>query len=430
MRFGWIITPKYLIIITFALSLNEVYSQNERTIEIDSCYKWARHHYPLLKQNEWLSQAEQLNHTNVGKQYLPQINIGAQATYQSDVTKLPINIPNMVIPELSKDQYKIYAELTQTLTGAFTIRQQQIVAQSQYAIEQQKNEVELYKVYDQIQKLYFGILLNQNQEYQTLIIKKDLDLTQQQIESSVREGLLAASELLVLKAESVKLEQRLTELKYNRIVYFKMLSIVTGQTLDEQTVLTNPKDLRLQSENNRPELSLFDYQKANFLNQSGLINRRKIPLIQGFAQFGYGRPGMNMLSNDFGTYFIGGLRLNWNLGQFYTSGKEHELVQINRNMMDTQKETFEQNIDAAAQQFYVDIDKYERLLQQDDQLIQIRTEIKNAYQSKLTLGAVLSNDYIEQSNALDQALQSKLLHQTQKLIAQHQLAYLMGQIQP
>src|SRR5690606_38930183 len=97
--------------------------------------------------------------TNASKSYLPQINMGGQASYQSDVTQIPVSLPNMDIPSISKDQYKLYGEVSQPITDLFTIRHQKDLINTQAAAEQHKTAVELYQLKDRINQLYFGILL-------------------------------------------------------------------------------------------------------------------------------------------------------------------------------------------------------------------------------------------------------------------------------
>ena len=41
-----------------------------------------------------------------------------------------------------------------------------------------------------------------------------------------------------------------------------------------------------------------------------------MPRLGFFVQGGYGRPGLNVLKNQFDTYYPGGLRLSWALSDF------------------------------------------------------------------------------------------------------------------
>ena len=66
-----------------------------------------------------------------------------------------------------------------------------------------------------------------------------------------------------------------------------------------------------------------------------------------------------------------------------------------------------------------DITKWEHLIKSDDEIITLRTRIKNTSLAQLEYGVINSNDYLREVNAEDQAKQNRLLHETQLLMAQY-----------
>src|SRR4051812_3525846 len=104
-----------LILLSFRIS-----SQQAKSLTIEQCYQLAKANYPLVKQMALIEKTKEYSVENAGKGYLPQININGQATYQSDVTKIPVSLPGVNIPTLSKSQYKLYGEINQLLTDGFT----------------------------------------------------------------------------------------------------------------------------------------------------------------------------------------------------------------------------------------------------------------------------------------------------------------------
>ena len=111
---------------------------------------------------------------NASKTWLPQINILGQATYQSDVTQLPIKLPNATVEPLSQDQYKVFADINQTIFDGGMISNQKKIAELQSQTEIQKNEVELEKLKDRINQLFFGIIQTDEQINQLDLSKSDL----------------------------------------------------------------------------------------------------------------------------------------------------------------------------------------------------------------------------------------------------------------
>jgi hypothetical protein len=80
----------------------------------------------------------------------------------------------MDIPTISKDQYRLYGEVSQSITDLFTVKDQKEYINTNSEIETQKTEVELYKLRERINNLYFGILLIDAQIQQTELLKKDI----------------------------------------------------------------------------------------------------------------------------------------------------------------------------------------------------------------------------------------------------------------
>ena len=409
---------KHLFFIIGILGL--AFSANAQTpdpITLEECYNLARRNYPLVKQQELIQKSKEYSIENISKAYLPQLAINGQATYQSEVTEIPVKLPNTIIPALSKDQYKIYAEVNQTVFDGGVKRLQKQSIDVDAAVDQQKIEVELYKLKERINQLFFGILLANEQLRQTEILKKDIQLGITKTNAAVANGTALKSNADALQAELLKTDQRSIELKSISQAYRDMLGLFINRPLDENTVLEKPIKISAVQTINRPELTLYDTEKKLFDIQNSLINAKNLPKAGLFLQGGYGRPALNMLKNDFNAYYIGGLRLNWSLSGLYTSKKEKALLDIKSKTVDLQKEIFLFNTNITLKKQNAEISKLEELIRSDNDIIQLRTRIKNTALTQLEYGVTNSSDYLREVNAEDQAKQTQLLHEIQLLMA-------------
>src|SRR6185312_16420408 len=203
------------------------------SITLDSCYVWARKNYPLVKQYELIIKSNAYTLENISKGYLPQINIKGQATYQSDVTQLPKGIPGVSV--LSKDQYKIYAEANQLIYDGGVLKEQKKLKDANSVVAGQQLEVELYKLKDRINQLYFGILLIDEQLKQNTLNKSDIQLGLAKINAQVANGTALQSSADALKAELLKGAQQTIELLSNRKAFTDMLGLFINKALDEKT---------------------------------------------------------------------------------------------------------------------------------------------------------------------------------------------------
>jgi len=409
-----------LSILSLFLLAADLSAQTPGPLKIEDCYQLARKNYPLAKQHELIEKTKEYSLQNASKGYLPQVGIFGQASYQSDVTNVPIKLPGLDIPTLSKDQYKVYAEVNQTIFDAGTIKNEQRIIESNAVIESQKLEVELYKLKERINDLFFGILLIDEQIVQNELLKKDIDLGIKKTEASIANGTALKSSADQLKAELLKANQQTITLKASRKAYLDMLELFINQNPDENTVLVKPAMIPVSQEIKRPELLLYEYENKGLDIQNKKINSRNLPKFNLFLQGGAGRPGLDMLSNDFSPYYIGGIRLNWALSGLYTQKKEKELVNINRRNIDLQKETFLFNTNSTLKQQHAEISKLQQLIASDDEIIELRTRVKTTSLAQLENGVINTNDYLNEVNAEDQARQNKILNEIQLLMTIHQ----------
>ena len=402
------------------------FSMNAQTLTLQQCYQLARENYPLIKRNDLLAKSKDYTVENASKAWLPQINILGQATYQSDVTQLPIKLPNATVEPLSKDQYKVFADINQTIFDGGMISNQKKIAELQSQTEIQKNEVELEKLKDRINQLFFGIIQTDEQINQLDLSKSDLQNGLKKAEAQLKYGTILRSNVDVLKAQLINIEQQQIELKSLKINFIQMLSFFINKNLDENTQLEKPEKLLLTNENNRPELKLFDLQKQLSESQKSLIKSKNLPKLGAFLQAGYGKPGLNMLKNEFDTFFIGGIKLNIPISGFYTKSNEIALIDNQQQDIDIQKENFLFNQKFSMIQNSNDLEKIQKVIDKDIEIISLRESIKKASLAQLENGVINTNDYLREVNAEEQAKISKIKHEIQYLLTQYNLKTQLG----
>ncbi|MCB0487929.1 MAG: TolC family protein [Cyclobacteriaceae bacterium] len=390
-------------------------------LTIESCYEQARNNYPLIKTKALIEQSKEYSIANIRSGFLPQVSLNAQATYQSAVTQVPISVPGFEVETLSKDQYKIYGEVNQTIYDGGTLKSQKRLTETSSRIEDQKLEVELYQIRERINQLFFGILLVEEQTDQVKLLQKDLQRNISHTESAIRNGTAFKTNLDILHAEYLKAEQRVIEMNAARHAYLSMLGLFINQSLPESTTLVKPQALVIPNEPEivRPELTLLNYQNDLYKSQYQLGKTKNSPRVGLFLQAGYGRPALNLLLNDFDTYYIGGVRLNWTLGGLYNSKRDKELFSLNTQKIEVQRQNFLFNTSLATNQQQQELDKLRKLIDVDDQIIALRERIAKTAEVQQENGVITTNDYLRELNAEDQAKQNKLLHEMQLLMSMY-----------
>lgn len=407
------------IILSFAF----VYSlQPFAQTTLEDCYSKARDNYPLIKQKELIDKAKDFNLSNASKGYLPQVSFSAKASYQSDVTKIPIKIEG--VDGLSKDQYGMTLDVNQTLWDGGAIRSKKEVIRSSSEASLRILEVNLYAIRGRINQLYFGTLLIDEQLKLNDIYQDDLQKNLEKVNSYVQNGIAHKADVDAVKVELLKSKQDRIQLIHARTAYLSMLSSFIGEQLPDNTTLTKPThSLELNTVINRPELKWYDAQIQNYATQQSTVKANVMPKLGLFLTGGYGRPTLNMLENSFKTYYVGGVKLSWNISNLYTHKNEKRLIDTEINSIQAQKETFLLNTQMDISQKTNEIDAYSEQLKYDDEIITLRQSVCKSSEAKMANGTLSGIDLVRDINSVNLARQNKSLHEINRLLEIYNLKY-------
>ncbi len=412
------------LIFFMLLGATSLTAQNTDKITLDACYNWASDNYPIAKQRGLIKQNTALTINTLEKNWLPQIELNAQGSYQSEVTTFSLDIPNVKGPTpLSKDQYKATLDVKQIIWDGGVIALQKKVLEANGAVENQRVEVELARLKERVNALYFNVLQADVNVDIIQVLKKDLAARMKKTEAAVASGVALKRDVQTLQVEDLKAEQRLTEIRSARSAAVRMLALLTGKSLSENTTFERPilrgaSDISLQID--RPELKLFDLQKSLIDRQLEINALKNFPRIMAFGTAGYGRPGLNFLKNEFRPYALAGVSFKWNLTDFYSKTLKNDLQQIRNGaqVIDLQRDVFLLNTKSVMEQQSADIQKWQALIESDRQIVALRGKIKESATAQVENGTLTTNDYLIELNAESQARLNLDLHQLQLLLAQ------------
>jgi len=419
------------ILIAFLSSIGAINSQI--TLTLEECRRQAVDNYPLIKQYDLISLSEKYSLENASKSYLPQVSLNGQATYQSEVTKLPFDFSSLPIPTpidvptLSKDQYKATLDVSQTIWDGGATSSQHKITRANSEVEKQQVGVNLYTVKEKINQLYFGILAIDEQLKLLDLIEEDMQANKDIAQSMLKNGVAMQSDLDQIDVELLNIDQNRTEQTSMRKAYMQMLGMFIHRDLPDNTRLEKPQDENIIYGNiSRPELSLYESQRMLLDAQETSIKAKNMPRFGLFAQGGYGRPGLNMLEDKFKFFALGGIKLSWNFGNLYTKNNERKLINNSRSSIDIQRETFLFNTNLQLTEEQTEIQKLKKMMKKDNEIIQLRNRVKKASESKYKNGVYQTNELIRDINAENQARQNKALREIQYLMGIYNYKHIRG----
>lgn len=402
---------------------------------LEECQQAAERNYPLIRQYGLISQTTNLTVANIGKGWLPQMSLSAQATYQSDVAAWPEQIQavyqqmGISLKGLKKDQYRVGIDVQQTVYDGGAINSQKEMTRRKGELEEAQTDVSLYQVRRRVNEMYFGLLLLDRQIELNKDLQALLTANEQKFASMVEHGTAAVSDYQSVKAERLNAVQQATSLEAQRKMLCRLLSAFCGIAVSTPSKPPHPNHSSPPSL--RPELKVVDAQLRLADAQEKALNAALMPKLGVFAQGYYGYPGMNMfedmLRHRWSLNGLVGARLSWNIGALYTRKNDKAKIQLQRETAETSREVFLFNNHLEQVQQNENIERYQRLMADDAEIISLRTSVRKAAESKLAHGIIDVNDLVKELNSENAAKIQQSMHEIEMLKQIYDLKYTTNQ---
>lgn len=394
---------------------------------LEECQTAAEHNYPLIRQYDLVARTTDLTLSSIKRGWLPQLSVNAQVSYQSDVTSWPEQIQAMYqqagldMKGLDKFQYRVGLDLNQPVYDGGVMHSRQRVTRAEGEVQVAQTEVTLYQVRQRVNELFFSLLLVQEQ----LRLNHERTFLLQENEKTVtalyNSGSASESEVQTIRAEVLDTHRQQTTLTSQQRALQRMLSLFCGIEVTEPV---KPEEWSsLSEELNRPELKLADAQLRLAQAQERALNSALTPRLSVFASGFYGYPGYNlfhdMMHRNGSLNGIVGARLTWSLSPFYTRRNDRAKIQVQREMVETNRELFLFNTRLERTRQDEQTEQYRQLMRDDEQIITLRTAIRQAAESKMQNGIISVNDLLKEINSESAARVQLSIHEIEMLKNQY-----------
>ena len=406
-------------------------SSVSRAQTLEECQQAAEKNYPLIKQYGLIAKTTQLTVKNIQKGWLPQVTASAQATYQSAVTAWPESMQTMYqqmglnMKGLRKDQYKISVDLQQTIYDGGAISSQRNIAQQEGKVQEAQTETNLYQVRRRVNEMYFSLLLLNEQIQLNEDVKALLQSSEKKLSAMVKGGTAATSDLDNVRAERLSVEQQNENLKQQKLMLQRMLSVFCGLEVNDTQ---KPAPIQIASPvNNRPEMRLYNSQLELTEAKEKALDTQLRPKLGLFAQGFYGYLGLNMfedmMNRKWSLNGIVGVKLSWNVSALYTHKNDKARLSAQREMIENAREVFLFSNKLEEIQQSENISRYQTMMKSDDEIIVLRTNVRKAAESKLTHGIIDVISLLREINNENAAKTQQSIHEIDMLKEMYNLKY-------
>ena len=415
-----------------ALGLSSAYAQPD----LEQCKEMARKHYPAIRQYDLISQSQDYNMSNVSKAWLPQVSLSAQATYQSDVARWPDQFESMLaaqgldMPGLRQDQYKVQIDIQQTIWDGGKSKAEKTLTESETQQSLRAADVEMYALDNRIDNLYFGILLLQEQKRQVEDMIARLQNNLDYVNALVDNGVAMQADADAVEAQMLSSGQTLHQIKSSEESFRKMLELFIGDSLGTGSLSLPQTHQLMIAESQRPELMLFDSQIKALEAKNQMLNVALTPKFALFAQGYYGYPGLNMFENMMSSRWslngIVGIRMSWNISSFYTDKTSRMKIRNAIDRVKMQKDIFSFNNRLQAEQDDAEIRRIKAVLADDDRIVRLRQNVREAAEARLQEGAIDMNDLLTKISDESAAMIARSTHEIELVKAIYDLKYTLN----
>ena len=376
------------------------------TLRLYDCHRSAIENHPYFKQKELYSLSKELKSRNHSANWYPSLDLNGQYTWQNEVVEIPIpiDVPGFEKPLMPHYNYKVSLDIRQTVYDGGITKSSKKLEESTWLVNQQQVEVSLNQLKERVNQLFFYILALQQQEKSIQLKLDELEERMVILESGVRNEIFLASDLDIMRAEILKVNQLLSEINITKSSVFQMLGNLTELEIREGAVLELPaSDVAVTVEIPRPEQVLFDLQILRLDASMDLVSKQRYPKAYVFGSFAYGNPALNFFRDEFRGFYILGAGLKWNIWDWSKTSRSKQDISIQQEIIRSRKAAFDKNLDIQLAEKLAEISKFQEAVRRDEEIVSLRAKISKSAASQLENGVITTTDYITELNAETEA---------------------------
>jgi len=361
--------------------------------------------------------ASRLRLGSIDAERLPVLSIDAQSQYQSAVTTIGASLAGVMFPMPAHDTYDAHVGAEQSLfdpsRGA-----RRAVERARLAESRAQVRGTLFGIRQELTDAFFGAASLQERIAET-------DASIADVAARLRETVIRFREGAALRGDTASLAATLDERRQDRLslvgeraAAMARITLLTGRAIPDDAVLVAPttapavRDIiaALDAVRSRPEYEQFAATRDRLAQQEALASAQDRPRVSAYGRLGYGRPGLNMLSTDFQSYWLAGVQLHWTPMRWGATSRDREQLEVEREIVATNEAAFSRSLARSVQPTLATIARLDSTLALDAGVVALREQVVHEAQVQLHEGVITAATYADRSTELLTARLRRVQH--------------------
>lgn len=364
------------------------------------------------------SRATELRLRNLDAERLPRLLLRGEAATQSEVASLPIQLPGGAEPPRPpRSRIEAALEAQYTLWDGGVTAGRRALERARLQAAHAQLAAQLYPLRMEVTEAFFGAFLLQERMAEAGTLIDDLEARLTLVRAQVRAGAALPGDTAALRAELLGAEQQRAELAAERRAALAVLARLTGTEAGEGDVLALPAlDGGMGTEEvpgPHPQYAVFAAERARLEREDALVRAGTRPQVSAFGSLAYGRPGLAQFREDLHEYWMGGVRVQWRPWDWGAAGREREVLQVQRRIVDTEEAAFTDRLGRDVQDELQAAARLREALATDDRIVALREQVERQARAQLEERAITPAAYVDARTDLQEARLARQRHRVE-----------------
>ncbi len=385
----------------------------------------------IKAQKQSLSRTES-EYVSTKRSTLPQLLWSSSYRHVTDVPQIDFpTIPGVPERSVSLGVYDTYENgLTAhyVLFSGFAQRNQVRMKKRQHTLSRNQLNKSQREVALQTIQLYRKAQLQKLNQKIIRSAQERVALQLKRLRALVREGMALEVDTLALQMAKLQYEQKRIALQTDRQVTLQQLKNLTGKTVEIaafEGIQTSqqPSALTLEASH---DLKRIDSQRQIMERSRALARSEYFPKITLQAGARYGKPGLDMIDNEWMAYGVFGVSMEWNLFKWGADRKAVEARTAAIKELDFQERALQDQIKTNYENAVGEWKALRKQLQVAETAQALARKRMKVLESQFKQGNVSATDYNEANLELSEAELQYTQQRIQLAMKLHEIDYISG----